>query len=297
MTTHFNRRPTVSPAAGMVRTALGVPRVLALDVWLEWLLCCVWLGCLVGSQGALGAEDALSPGDRFQDCGDCPEMVVVPAGQFVVDSTSSEEGPQPRVRIAKPFAVGIYEVTFDEWDACVFDGGCAHQPTDRGWGRGRRPVINVSWNDARQYVGWLSDRSGKAYRLLSESEWKYVSRAGTEPLIDFGTEVWDWDIAKIIAEKPTVPVGSSPANRFGVHDVRGNVVEWVQDCWNGSYDGTPRDGGASESGDCGKRVVLGSDRFSHARGLRKMKSLLRTSGGKLEKYCVIGFRVARTLSP
>ena len=126
------------------------------------------------------------PGAVFKDCDDCPEMVVVPAGSFTMGSPASEkdrdsdEGPQHRVTIPKPFAVGKFEVTFEEWDACVTGGGCnGYRPMDRGWGRGRRPVINVSWQDAKAYVGWLSRKTGKSYRLLTEAEWEYASRAGT----------------------------------------------------------------------------------------------------------------------
>ena len=126
------------------------------------------------------------PGARLRDCETCPQLVVVPLGSFMMGSPDSEwgrfnnESPQRRVTIAEPFAVSVYEVTFGEWDACVNEGGCnGYQPHGEGWGRGGRPVINVSWDDARAYVKWLSQRTGKRYRLLSESEWEYVARAGT----------------------------------------------------------------------------------------------------------------------
>jgi formylglycine-generating enzyme required for sulfatase activity len=122
----------------------------------------------------------------FKECENCPEMVVVPSGSFTMGSPASEEGrgneegPQHSVTLAKPFAVGRFAVTFDEWDACVADGGCnGHRPDDKGWGRGRQPVINVSWADAKAYVAWLSRKTGKPYRLLSEAEREYVTRAGT----------------------------------------------------------------------------------------------------------------------
>src|SRR5262249_8858188 len=117
-------------------------------------------------------ERALRPKDSFKECGVCPEMIVVPAGSFTMGSPASEaqrsnnEGPQHQVRFAHQFAVGRYSVTFDEWEACVADDGCNYRPPDpKNWGRGRRPVINVSWNDAKGYVAWLSKKTGKSYRL------------------------------------------------------------------------------------------------------------------------------------
>ena len=127
------------------------------------------------------------PGTVFRDCAACPEMVVVPAGSFMMGSPESseeaysDERPQHRVTIESPFAVGVYEVTFAEWDGCVRAGGCGgYRPEDQGWGRGSRPVINVSWEDAQEYVRWLSRETGQRYRLLSEAEWEYVARAGTQ---------------------------------------------------------------------------------------------------------------------
>ncbi len=134
-------------------------------------------------------------GERFSDCSVCPEMVVVPAGSFLMGSPSSEEerldneGPVHRVTIPQPFAVGRYEVTFDQWDACVSEGGCSHVPHDAGWGRGNRPVVNVNWHDAGEYVDWLSHKTGKRYRLLSEAEWEYAARAGTRGPFHFGRTI------------------------------------------------------------------------------------------------------------
>jgi formylglycine-generating enzyme required for sulfatase activity len=189
------------------------------------------------------APTALPAGKTFRDCDVCPEMVVVPAGKFKMGSPAGEEGrsddegPRHPVEIAKAFAVGRYEVTFAEWDACVAGGGCnGHQPADEGWGRGRRPVINVSWNDAKSYVTWLSKKTGKPYRLLSEAEWEYAARAGTTSPFHFGATItpdqanYDGTYTygagpKGVYRRKTVPVGSFPANDFGLSDMHGNVWE------------------------------------------------------------------------
>ena len=238
-------------------------------------------------------------GRRFKDCAACPEMVVVPTGSFIMGSSSSEkgrdsdEGPQHRVRIAQPFAVGVYEVTFAEWDACVSAGGCnGHSPADRGWGRGQYPVIYVSWNDAQAYVKWLSNETGKRYRLLSEAEWEYVARAGTETPFHFGMTI-STDQANYNRNyrAQTVEAGSFPSNGYGLHDVHGNVDEWVQDCWNDSYLGAPTDGSAWTSGDCSGRVLRGGSWDSKHRNLHLAD---RDWGPTNYRSIRTGFRVART---
>jgi len=202
-----------------------------------------------------------APGRRIRDCPQCPELVVVPAGSYMMGSPESEssrdgdEGPVHRVTIAEPFAVGVYEVTFNEWDACRRHGGCTHSPGDRGWGRGMRPVMNLNRNDAQQYVRWLSRKTGERYRLLSESEWEYVARARTETPFHYGETIsteqanYNGNYTYGSGRKGryrgrTVAVGSFPPNGFGLHDVHGNVREWVEDCWHESYAGAPRDGRA-----------------------------------------------------
>ena len=241
---------------------------------------------------------------RFRDCDQCPEMIEVPAGSFMMGSPSGEasrsnnEGPVHKVTIGDAFAVGVYEVTFDEWDACRRGGGCSHNPPDRGWGRGSRPVINVSWEDAQAYVRWLSRETGERYRLLSESEWEYVARAGTKTRYYWGDAVgrnqancdgcgsrWDG--------KQTAPVGSFPANAYGLHDVHGNVREWVEDCWHGSYRGAPADGSAWTVGkSCERRVLRGGSWYSVPQGLRSADRGRLPAG---VRYGFTGFRVARTL--
>ncbi|MDE0274019.1 MAG: formylglycine-generating enzyme family protein [Gammaproteobacteria bacterium] len=215
-----------------------------------WLIPCLWVAWPLGwPLAALGAEadDELVPGSRFRDCNVCPEMVVVPAGEFLMGSSSGEvgrqgnEGPQHRVRIPQPFAVGVFEVTFTEWDACQRDAGCVGFGGDEGWGRGEHPAINVSWNDAQAYARWLSEKTGTVYRLLSESEWEYAARAGTTTPYHFGQSMSE-QLANCCQDYGmTLPGGAFPANGFGLHDIHGNVQEWVQDCWNDNYREAPTD--------------------------------------------------------
>jgi formylglycine-generating enzyme required for sulfatase activity len=144
-------------------------------------------------------------------------VVVVAAGSFDMGSTSDFENPVHRVTIAKPFAIGRHEVTFNEWDRCVDAGGCKHRPDDRGWGRGDRPVINVGWSDAKAYLTWLSEKTGQAYRLPSEAEWEYAARAGTttvlvggelgtgKPIVGIVEVVADRRPGRIVQAKPVRP--------------------------------------------------------------------------------------------
>ena len=242
-----------------------------------------------------------SAGERFSDCAECPELVVVPAGTFTMGSEVyyDYEGPQHRVTIPSPLAVGVYEVTFAEWDACVSAGGCGgYRPNDEGWGRGARPVMNVSWDDAESYVRWLSSRTGASYRLLSESEWEYVARAGTRTRIWWGDSVGRnrancFDCGSRWDGEQTAPVGSFRSNAFGLHDVSGNVYEWVEDCWHDSYAGAPSDGSAwTSGGDCGLRVLRGGS-WNH--GHRPLRSASRFGGAAGDRYGSLGFRVSRTL--
>jgi formylglycine-generating enzyme required for sulfatase activity len=252
-------------------------------------------------------ERTLKPKDMFKECANCPEMVVVPAGSFTMGSPPSEpgrspeEGPQHMVTIARPFAVGRFGVTFDEWDACVADGGCnGYKPSDEGWGRGRRPVINISWDDAQAYVAWLSKKTGKSYRLLSGAEYEYAMRAGTQTVYPWGNSVGtnnanchacgsQWDA------KQTAPVGSFAANGFGLHDMPGNVREWSEDCYHDTYSGAPSDGSPwIEGGNCYHRVVRGGSFLLAPAFLRSASRYWFTSDYRL-RY--LGFRVARTLAP
>ena len=247
---------------------------------------------------AAAIELAATPGRRFRDCDGCPEMIELPIGSYVMGSIGEEVGgfadewPTHRVRIRYRLAVGVYEVTFGEWDICVAEGACdQHAADDQGWGRGRRPV-NVSWASAQEFLRWLGTKTGEEYRLLSEAEWEYAARAGTQTRYHFGDE-----ISKSRANyggnvDTAVTVGSYPANAFGLHDVHGNVWEWVADCWNDSYFDAPSDGSPWLTGDCGQRVVRGGSWVNDARTLR---SALRYSLDAGHWSNGVGFRVARTI--
>jgi formylglycine-generating enzyme required for sulfatase activity len=248
------------------------------------------------------------PAQSFRDCPECPEMVVIPAGTFEMGSPPTErdrydrvgddrEGPQRTVRIAA-LALGKYEVTFAEWDACVADKGCAVRPLDRdaGWGRGRRPVMDVAWEDAKSYAEWLSKKTGKRYRLPSEAEWEYAARAGTTTRFHWGDDVGrDNANCKSCGSKfddeRTAPVGSFAPNRFGLHDMHGNVAEWVEDCWNDNHRDAPVDGAARTGGACYKRVIRGGSFYDVP---AESRAAHRVAGMTEVRSFVLGFRVARS---
>lgn len=241
---------------------------------------------LMSLSAAATAQEA-TPGTTFRDCPTCPEMVVIPAGEFTMGSPKEESGqvdekPQRKVTIAKPLAVSKFEVTFDQWDACTADGKCP-KASDDDMGRADRPVINVSWEDAQVYAAWLSQKTGKKYRVPSESEWEYAARGGT-------TTPWHWGVSETSEGSPraceyanvhdvtsreahpmyvwsnhpctdgfaeTAPVGKFKPNAYGLHDMAGNVREWVLDCHMGDYSKSPTDGSASTDPNCTKRIVRG----------------------------------------
>lgn len=264
---------------------------------------------------------AAEPYLGFKDCAVCPAMVVIPPGTFMMGSPATEAGrtrledPFHRASIRQPLAVGAHEVSFAEWDECVAQGGCeGYRPNDEGWGRARRPVINVSWNDAMAYVAWLSAKTGSAYRLLSETEWEYAARAGTT-----AARYWEEAGGPACAHAnlldrrdcddghpATAPAGSYPANAFGLHDMIGNVSEWVQDCWFLGYEGVPADGVARSRsrggnpieptarlspGDCNKRGHRGGAWNSEPKDAR---SASRAGHDRNFRANSVGFRVART---
>ena len=198
-------------------------------------------------------------GEAFRDCAGCPEMVRIPAGAFVMGSDTGFGVEKPRHRVSVgSFAIGRREVTFAEWELCVQDRGCAHRPNHHGWGRENRPVIDVSWHDAQEFVAWLSRKTGHRYRLPSEAEWEYAARGGTTSAFWWGEQLKP-ELANCAGcgaqTRPgTVAVASFSANAFGLFDMAGNAAEWVEDCWNDSYRGAPTDGSAWTKGHCAERV-------------------------------------------
>jgi len=252
---------------------------------------------------------ATRPGRVFRDCQGCPEMVILPLGSYNMGSPASEagraptEGPQHRVQIAQQIAVGKFEVTFDEWAMCVREGGCKENPGDAGWGKGKRPIINVSWNDAKQYVKWLAEKTGKGYRLLSEAEWEFAARGGNGGAFSFGNSISgdqaNYDAAFAYAGGATgaklgktSTVGSYKPNAFGLYDMHGNVGEWVEDCLNDTYAGAPADGSAWASGNCGQRLVRGGSWESNPAAVRSAGRAYFIPFVRLNS---VGLRVARPL--
>jgi formylglycine-generating enzyme required for sulfatase activity len=258
----------------------------------------VWPHVLTAAQ-----EQALKPGNSFKECAKvCPEMIVVPAGSFTMGSPWNEAtgvSPQHVVTFSKPFAVSKYELTFADWDACVIGGGCnGYRPNDQGWVRLQQPVINVSWDDAQQYVAWLSQVTGKPYRLLSESEYEFATRAGMTTAYPWGDDIGknnancngcgsDWDSAR------TAPVGSLAPNKFGLYDMVGNVWEWVEDCVHYDDDGAPTNGAAwITGGDCSNRIIRGGSWLSSPNSLR---SAFRYRLAAFTRQNSLGFRLGRNL--
>ena len=234
-----------------------------------------------------------------------PETVLISPGKFLMGSLENElgrlnnEGPQHEVTIGYTFAIGRYAVTFDEYDTFAKVTNRV-LPDDESWGRGRKPVINVSFLDAKAYVGWLSAQTGKSYRLPTEAEWEYAARAGTRSRYWLGDDIGknnascdccrsQWD------RRQTAPVGSFKANSFGLHDTAGNVWEWVEDCWHESYHDAPNDGSAwleKDGIDCKRRVIRGGSWSSIPQNLRSANRFKVVVGGEISD---LGFRIARDL--
>ncbi|MCP4984372.1 MAG: SUMF1/EgtB/PvdO family nonheme iron enzyme, partial [Gammaproteobacteria bacterium] len=255
-----------------------------------------------------------------------PLMVTIPAGEFEMGDLSGggqpNEQPVHTVRFAKAFEMGKYEVTFDEYD--LFAAATGHdKPADQGWGRGDRPVIYVSWDDAVAYAQWLSARTGLAYRLPSEAEWEYAARATTTTVRYWSknsagakdtactyANVFDaknasrlkrtytitWEPFNCADEFPfTAPVGKFTANDWALHDMLGNVWEWNQDCYTDSYEGAPLDGSpwkTDEESECSLRVLRGG---SWGVGPRDVRSAGRNWYTPGSRNYDVGFRLARTL--
>lgn len=221
-----------------------------------------------------------------------PEMVPIPAGEFMMgapDGARKVDRPQHLVRVGA-FELGKYPVTFAEWDAANAAGAGLTQPPDMGWGRDRRPVINVSWEDAEAYIAWLNTVTSGGYRLPTEAEWEYACRAGTRTVYSTGTKITQKQA--IFDAKATAPVGSCVANQFGLFDMHGNVWEWCKDVWNADYNGAPTDGSAWLTGDVSRRVARGGSWNSIAEGVRSADRVSTNASLRFSNY---GFRVARTV--
>jgi formylglycine-generating enzyme required for sulfatase activity len=253
---------------------------------------------------------ALESGKTFRDCTDCPTMVVIPGGTFWMGSPEGQvpakrEQPQHQVMIANAFAASIYEVTFDEWDTCARVGDCNPDVNAGSWGRGKQPVINVTWADAERYTKWLSRITDRTYRLLTEAEWEYAARAAKpnsaaneQTLYFFGNDdeaqlpKYAW-YADDNADGPH-EVGQKKPNPFGLYDIYGNVWEWVEDCFREGYAPTQTDGAAWKSEPCGRRVMRGGS-------FRYRATMLRSANRGVEGVDTReddrGFRVARQLVP
>lgn len=289
------------------------------DVALDF---CFSDNCESSSVFAIDLEHRFEPGWEFRDCEDCPTMVVLPAGEYYIGSPEDEEGrgenegPQKLIKIGQEFAVGKFEITWNEWESCIADAVCTDHkragmggPVDEGMGRGNRPVINVGWDDAQSYVTWLSQKTGQRYRLLTEAEWEFAARAGTsgpyffdpknEQFCNYANSADETDPIMgdycLSVDEYTAVVGSRAPNQFGLHDMIGNVWEWTEDCYYPSYDGLSDDG-SSRSGDeetCDYRTMRGGSWGETAKELRVAS---RTGNGFNARFGFLGFRVARELN-
>jgi formylglycine-generating enzyme required for sulfatase activity len=284
-------------------------------------------------------ERGLKPKDTFKECAECPEMVVVPPGKFTMGSPANEsgrfddEGPQHVVTIGRPFAIGKFHVTVDQFAAFVdethYDAGSecvswngSKWVGNQGWSwrnpgfrqSGSEPAVCLNWDDAKAYVDWLARKTGKRYRLLTEAEWEYAARARIEPgsyprywfgndekdLCRYGNGADQEAKAKAPGVTPcndgyvyTAPVGSFPANEFGLHDMFGNAWQWTADCWHDNYKRAPDNGSSAwTAGDCSHRVGRGGAWNLVPRNLRAATRDRNISGIRSYNY---GFRVARTL--
>ena len=288
--------PGIELAAGDYRVEVSARRHRSREV-------VVAHGGKVPTRFEVALERLYEPGDVFTDAlasgGEGPQLVVIPAGRFRMgclsnDGCEDDEKPVREVTIAAPFALSVHEVTFEDYDRFKHP----NEVDDKGWGRGARPVIYVSWDDAQEYVEWLSAQTGAEYRLPSEAEWEYAARAGTTTKYGWGNEIGtnrancgscgdQW--------RYTAPVGSFPANGFGLHDMHGNVWEWVEDCWNESYVGAPTDGTARLEGSCIERVLRGGSWSNLLPVIARAAN--RNSFINSARLQDLGFRVARTLAP
>ena len=239
------------------------------------------------------------------------EMVVINPGAGKLGSPDFEkkrarfENPLRDTLISYRFEVSKYEITFDDWNKCTRDGGCGgYKPDDKGWGRGKRPVINVSYNDAQNFLKWLNGKTGQTYRLLSEAEWEYVARAGQDGPFGNGYDM-SAQYANFDGKTPygsgatgqylrkTQSVGQYEPNAFGVYDMHGNVYEWVEDCWNANHSDAIGDGSPRKDGDCKFRVMKGGSWVTHGYQTRAAARIRYVMDYRYDDY---GIRIARTLN-
>lgn len=247
----------------------------------------------IGASSA-GAESHAKP---YRDCPKCPQMLHIPGGSFSMgDARGDGDGNELPVHTVniRPFSMGRFKVTFAEWDRCTKDHAC-DEVYDEGWGRGRRPVMNITWGQAQRFIAWLQVKSGKPYRLPSEAEWEYAARAGSKGPFPSGDDLAA-GLANCYSEcgenfDNTSPVGSFKPNAFGLYDTLGNVWEWVQDCWADSYKDAPIDGTARTTGDCKKNIARGGSWQNESHDLR----FSTRSAQPMEiRFDIIGIRVARS---
>jgi hypothetical protein len=249
---------------------------------------------------ATGASEpeGVSLGLYLRDCLDCPDLAEIDPGVLTPDAGADIVAAP--VMLRKRIAVAVRETTFDDWAVCVADGACAAHP-DNGWGREKRPVINVSWSEAQTYVQWLSAKTGKRYRLPSETEWEYAARAGSRAAFSFGPGVAP-DKANYDASRPyqgpagarrarTLPTASFAPNLFGLYDMHGNVAEWTDDCWNGEAEGEPS-AATTVSSLCSARVVKGGGWND---GGADLQASGRGGEPEIARRNDLGFRVVRDL--
>ena len=277
-----------------------------------------------------GVPNEPQSGDTFSECRNCPEMIVLPAGSFLMGSPENEplrrdNEKQRRITFAQPFAMSRTPVTWDQWEACVRDAWCDGlavenalttlpngevNPNFADKGRGTRPVVGVSWFDAQAFVGWLNHKAGvdDLYHLPSEAEWEYGARAGSTTTFPWGAEL-DYDHGNFgkhedglgghaegrdVWVDETSPVGSFPQNDFGLYDMHGNIFEWVDDCYEEDLTSAPVDGSPNKNGNCANRVFRSGTFLSNMymqRTARRGAPYVATQRGR--NY--LGFRVARTL--
>lgn len=256
---------------------------------------------LIVENTVLASNENANLGAYFRECLNCPDMAELPGGGFYMGTPENErarhvnENAFQKITIPYRFALSKNEITFDQWDACVADGGCrGYQATDPGWGRGSRPVVNVSWEDAQSYIDWLARKTGQDYRLPTEAEWEYAARSGASTPFSFGSAVttqnanyngsYRYGGPAGVNRAQTTPVGSFSANQFGLFDMHGNVWEWTSDCWSVDEQ--------SSDADCEQRVLKGG---AWNTGGWRLRAGHRIAGVQDRRDYDNGFRVARTL--